>query len=83
VKSSNSEHVYASQGGLIYAENSNVTLLSIESTENDPANVNQASINLKGYLAGVQILGPYIKVNTGFLYAKSLKISKHSVDISK
>ena len=82
MKSSTSAHLYASQGGFVYAENSNVTLLNIESTENTPAHVTQASINLKGYLAGVQILGPYIKVNTGFLYAKSLKISKHSVNIS-
>jgi len=60
MKSSNSSHVYASQGGLIYAENSNVTLLNIESTENDPAHVTQAGISLKGYLAAIHILGAYI-----------------------
>lgn len=60
VKAANSAHIYASQGGLVYAENSNVTLLNIISAENDPAHVTSASINLKSYLTTIQILGPYV-----------------------
>jgi len=83
MSSCNSTHVYASSGGLVYAENAYVNLKDILSTENNPANVLTSNENLIAFLAELQTIGMYISVTGSFFSGESLKIQGHSVDLSK